>query len=254
MGAGYRRSGDAGLRASIRATRGFRRPLAWGLLLSAGLHAAAYPLVALLSIPGLPRQSLQEWPLKTLELPPLVEIPAPPEEVRRPDLPLPPELTLDGNLRITASGIRSADVGVDAPPTVTTGKADISLVRYDVPPLLGNRSQFGALVWNFYPRELQRARVEGAVELAMFVDMRGRVTDVRVEESSGHASMDDAAKQLAYRMEFLPAVMRDQLVGVWVHQRICFLLPHREASMTPAAAAIVRSTAATQCREASVRR
>jgi TonB family protein len=88
----------------------------------------------------------------------------------------------------------------------------------------------------------------------MFIDVHGRVGLVRVEESSGFPRMDDAARQLADRMEFLPALMRDQLVGVWVRQRICFLLPKRAAATSRAAAAMLRSTIAADCPGAAPRR
>lgn len=254
MSARDRRTGEPGRRASVRASRGFRRPLAWGLVISAVLHVIFYPLLALISIPGLPGRAMQDWPLSTLELPPLVEIPDPPETVRRPELPVPRSLSLDEDLRIEAAVTGSAtDVGLGPPPAVQAEAADIDLVRYDVPPMLGNRSQFARLVWNFYPLELQRAGVEGAVELAMFIDVHGRVGDVRVEESSGFPKMDDAARHLAYRMQFLPALMRDQLVGVWVHQRVCFLLPRRAAATSPAGAAQRRQTVA-ECGAPAARR
>jgi protein TonB len=93
-----------------------------------------------------------------------------------------------------------------------------------------------------YPIELQRAGVEAAVVLVLFIDDRGRVGQVRVEESSGYSTLDDAAREIVLQLEFLPALMRDQLVGVWVHQRICFVLPKRDATRSPAAAAKLRPT------------
>jgi len=243
MGEWDRRSRDWRNRASVRAGRRFRKPLALGLALSAGLHLVSYPVLGLLSIPGLPHRIAPRWSIAALELPPLVRIPKPPELVARPKLPLPPMVTFNDDLRIQASVAPSGEmVDVGPPPDVALDGADAGFVRYDIPPLLGNRDQFGRMVWYFYPLELQRAGVEGAVELAIFIDKEGRVSNVRVEGSSGWPRMDEAALQLAHRMEFLPALMRDQLVGVWVHQRVCFLLPKRDASMTPAAAAVARST------------
>lgn len=243
MGERERRSRDWRNRASVRAGRRFRKPLALGLTLSAGLHLASYPVLGLLSIPGLPHGMAPRWSIATLELPPLVRIPKPPELVARPKLPLPPLVTFNDDLRIQASVAASgAMVDVGPPPDVALAGADVGFVRYDIPPLLGNRDQFGRMVWYFYPLELQRAGVEGAVELAIFIDKEGQVSNVRVEGSSGWPRMDEAALQLANRMEFLPALMRDQLVGVWVHQRVCFLLPKRDPSMTPAAAVIARRT------------
>lgn len=227
----------------MRAGRRFRKPLAWGLAFSAGLHLAFYPVIGFLSVPGLPYELTPQWSIATIELPPLVRIPKPPELVPRPRLPLPPSIGFDDDLSIRASVAASPEmVNVSPPPSVTVPGTEPGFVRYDVPPLLGNRDQFGRMLWYFYPLELQRAGVEGAVELAIFIDAEGRVSSVRVEDSSGWPRMDEAALQLAHRMEFLPALMRDQLVGVWVHQRVCFLLPKRDAAMTPAAAAIAGAT------------
>jgi TonB family protein len=216
------------------------------LALSAGLHLTFHPVLGLLSIPGLPYELAPAWSIATLELPPLVRIPKPPELVARPRLPLPPAVTFNDDLGIQASVAASGKmVDVGPPPDVEVAGADVAdvgFVRYDVPPLLGNRDQFGRMVWYFYPLELQRAGIEGAVELAVFIDKEGQVSKVRVEGSSGWPRMDEAALQLAHRMEFLPALMRDQLVGVWVRQRVCFLLPKRDPAMTPAAAAVVGST------------
>ena len=130
------------------------------------------------------------------------------------------------------------------PPPRALSRDDLSpsFVRYDVPPLLGNRKAFGRIVRRSYPIELQRAGVEAAVVLVLYIDDRGRVGQVRVEESSGYSTLDDAAREIVLQLEFLPALMRDQLVGVWVHQRICFVLPKRDATWSPAAAAKLRPT------------
>lgn len=207
------------------------------MALSVGFHLASYPVLGLLTIPGVPHHSMPRWSLATLEPPPLVRIPARPEPVVRPDLPLPPPVGFDEGLRIQSSlSILARTVEIPPPPNVTVTDAEAGFRRYDVPPLLGNRDQFGRMVWYFYPLELQRARVEGVVELAIFIDEEGRVSNVRVDDSSGWPRMDEAALQLAQRMEFLPALVRDKLVGVWVHQRVCFLLPKRASATTRAAA------------------
>lgn len=226
--------------ASERSARRFRKPLAWGLTLSLGLHVSGFPLLSRLSIPGLPRTASRQWSVATvIDYPPVVEVPSPPESVERPDLPLPPPVGLDDGIRIGAS-VKGLPAGVEVgpPPGVRPSAGPMDFVSYDVPPLLGNRDQFGRMVWYLYPLELQRAGIEGEVELAIFIDEAGIVGEVRLEKSSGWPRMDDAALRLAERMEFLPALMRDRLVGVWVHQRVCFVLPHRDAAMTPAAAAI----------------
>ncbi len=212
-----------------------------------GLHVVFLPLLGRGRIPGLPHVPRQEWPLTTVRLPPVVQIPEPPAPVVRPALPLPPKVDLEGDLALPSidPSLVGFDREVAVPPPRALSRDDLSpsFVRYDVPPLLGNRKAFGRIVERSYPIELQRAGVEAAVVLVLYIDDRGRVGQVRVEESSGYSTLDDAAREIVLQLEFLPALMRDQLVGVWVHQRICFVLPKRSATRSPAAAAKLRPIA-----------
>ncbi len=207
---------------------------------------AFLPLLGRVRIPGLPNVSRQEWPFTTVRLPPAVEIPEPPAPVVHPALPLPPEVHLEGDLAVRSiePSLVSPDQGVSVPPPRALSRDDLSpsFVRYDVPPLLGNREAFGRIVERSYPIELQRAGVEAAVVLVLYIDDRGRVGQASVKESSGYSTLDDAAQEIVLRLEFLPALMRDRLVGVWVQQRICFVLPKRDASLSRAAAATLRPT------------
>ncbi len=248
MGSGRnQRSVEWGVSTPLRSSREYRTALVWGWVLSVGLHVAFLPLLGRVRIPGLPYVSRQEWPFTTVRLPPAVRIPEPPAPVVHPALPLPPEVDLEGDLAVRSiePALVSPDRGVSVPPPPALAGDDLSpsFVRYDVPPLLGNREAFGRIVERSYPIELQRAGVEAAVVLVLYIDDRGRVGQVRLEESSGYSTLDDAAREIVLQLEFLPALMRDQLVGVWVQQRICFVLPKRNATRSPAAAAMLRPTA-----------
>ncbi len=235
------RSVEWGGSTPLRSSREYRTALAWGLVLSVGLHVVFLPLLGRVRIPGLPHVPRQEWPLTTVRLPPAVQIPEPPAPVVRPALPLPPKVDLEGGLAVRSIDPLwvSFDREVSVPPPRALSLDDLSpsFVRYDVPPLLGNREAFGRIVRRSYPIELQRAGVEAAVVLVLYIDDRGRVGQVRVEESSGYSTLDDSAREIVLQLEFLPALMRDQLVGVWVHQRICFVLPKLDATRSLAAAA-----------------
>jgi protein TonB len=247
MGSGRdQRSVEWGGSRPLRSSREYRTALAWGLVLSVGLHMVFLPLLGRVRIPGLPHVPRQEWPLTTVRLPPAVQIPEPPAPVVRPALPLPPKVDLEGGLAVRSIDPSwvSFDREVSVPPPRALSRDDLSpsFVRYDVPPLLGNREAFGRIVRRSYPIELQRAGVEAAVVLVLYIDDRGRVGQVRVEESSGYSTLDDAARGIVLQLEFLPALMRDKLVGVWVHQQICFVLPKRDATRSPAAAARLRPT------------
>ena len=121
MGSGRdQRSVEWGGSRPVRSSREYRTALAWGLVLSVGLHVAFLPLLGRVRIPGLPHVSRQEWPLTTVRLPPAVQIPEPPAPVVHPALPLPPENRLarrpeDPHPRIAPTGGIDLDPW-DAPP------------------------------------------------------------------------------------------------------------------------------------------
>ena len=62
----------------------------------------------------------------------------------------------------------------------------------------------------------------GTVRVHRFLDQDGRVQDRRIDVSSGHAAIDDAALAVAEVYEFSPALNRDQKVPVWVSFPITF--------------------------------
>ena len=55
-----------------------------------------------------------------------------------------------------------------------------------------------------------------------FIDADGDVQDVRINESSGHPALDDAALRVADVYRFTPALNRDERVPVWVSFPITF--------------------------------
>jgi protein TonB len=56
-----------------------------------------------------------------------------------------------------------------------------------------------------YPAGLAEAGVEGMVILRVAVSAEGRATEVRVEKSSGHVTLDDAAMARVREWRFTPA-------------------------------------------------
>ena len=105
-------------------------------------------------------------------------------------------------------------------PTGTdgAGPAEPSYVPRDVEPRLLNGEELS---------EALRERVadggpEGSATLMMFIDRRGRVTETRVEESSGHEELDATAEEVMKLARFEPAKNGDEAVSVWVLQRVQF--------------------------------
>lgn len=167
---------------------------------------------------------------------PRVEVPPPPEPIPRPPEPLIPAVEVqDARLAPAASPPAAALELAAAPALPESLLAKPSFVRSGVPPLLENRAQFETRLERYYPAALRDAGVQGVVGLALFVDEYGKVVRTMVDESSGHAALDEAAAVMASEMRFLPALHRDRLVAVWISQRICFVILDRPwEELTPA--------------------
>lgn len=57
----------------------------------------------------------------------------------------------------------------------------------------------------FYPREAVARNIEGEVLILIIIDETGHVSAARVEESSGHKILDDAALRAVRSLRSLPA-------------------------------------------------
>jgi protein TonB len=66
------------------------------------------------------------------------------------------------------------------------------------------------------------AGVGGAVVLWIYIDEDGRVLRTVLAETSGYDQLDEAAQQVASKMEWSPALNRDKKTAVWLAQAIDF--------------------------------
>jgi len=73
-----------------------------------------------------------------------------------------------------------------------------------------------------YPPLLRDAGIGGTVRVYFFIDENGTVQDTRIDQSSGHQALDDAALEVAGIYRFSPALNRDKKVPVWVSFPITF--------------------------------
>ncbi len=73
-----------------------------------------------------------------------------------------------------------------------------------------------------YPPLLRDAGIGGTVRVYFFIDEDGNVQDFRVDQSSGHQALDDAAIAVAGVYRFSAALNRDKKVPVWVSFPITF--------------------------------
>lgn len=111
------------------------------------------------------------------------------------------------------------DAGTGAPgPGTGAGKGDVGLVapRFDAAYLNNPRPE--------YPRIARRMGEQGRVLLNVFVSAAGTAEKVEIRTSSGHARLDQAAREAVQRWKFVPARRGDEPVSAWVIVPISFVL------------------------------
>jgi protein TonB len=73
-----------------------------------------------------------------------------------------------------------------------------------------------------YPPLLRGAGIGGMTVLWFHIGTDGRVTEVRVANTSGHEALDKAAAAVGRVMQFSPGMNRDTPVEVWVQIPVTF--------------------------------
>lgn len=190
--------------ASDRFRREGRLRTAVGLAASAAAH-----LLLLAALSGL-RPSSPIVPVRETRLvelppveapasprPPRVEVPAPRASIQRPGPP----------------------VAVRTPGSLQAPE----WTPHDVPPRLLNPSEVQAVLEE-RTLGLPAAEEERLVVLWLYVERSGEVTKLRLQRSSGLTVVDRAAREVADRMRFRPALFRGRRVPVWIAQPIRFFL------------------------------
>lgn len=217
---------DAGPAASPRGGRPpARRTFLAGLLASAAVHGV---LAAVVSFPGPEGGDAADRTevFRHVELPPRVDVPAAPEAVPRPPEPRPRDVDVEESPARSGTPVPAPPPGAAPhPPDVPAVPADErpALAEADVPPVMEAPEELRERLRRRYPDRLRDLERGGVVELEFFVDERGDVARVEVKESSGHRRLDRTAREITEEVTFLPAMVRDRAVGLWVRQRICFV-------------------------------
>jgi protein TonB len=113
----------------------------------------------------------------------------------------------------TPGGATGSAPGVESAPVFTP---------FTVAPILRNRDEFARELMRNYPAILREAGIGGEVLVWLLIDVSGNVLRANLTQSSGHATLDQAALKVALTMKFTPAKNRDQTVQVWVSLPIRF--------------------------------
>jgi protein TonB len=195
----------------------------WGSMIAATLiHFGAFAFWPELTAEDF---SVTSAELESIELPPEIEIPPPPQAISRPATPVIAEATIDEDITIEMTDFESNPVE-DLPPPPEEAGTDLSaqptFTPFTVAPEIQNRNEVIRAMEREYPPLLRDAGIGGTVRVYFFIDEGGRVQDTRIDQSSGHQALDQAALNVAEVYQFSPALNRDQRVPVWVSFPITF--------------------------------
>ena len=163
--------------------------------------------------------------MEAIDIPPEVEIPPPPEAIARPATPVIADAVIEEDITIAITTFEENPVE-DLPPPPSEVETDISaaptFTPYTVKPGLKNEREVQRALEREYPPLLRDAGIGGTVRVHFFITEEGVVQDTRIDQSSGHSALDEAALRVADVFEFTPALNRDKKVPVWISLPITF--------------------------------
>ena len=199
----------------------------WGAMaVAALLHGAMFAFFPKMTS-GNVSFSVEE--LQTVDLPPEVDIPPPPEAISRPATPVVGSANISEDITIASTTFEENPVNNLPPPPTTGGGVmaeDIAkaptFTPFTVAPRLTNNAEVARALERNYPPLLRDAGIGGEVNVWFFIDEDGKVLKTQVNESSGYPALDDAAVKVGQMMVFTPAQNRDKKVQVWVSIPIKF--------------------------------
>lgn len=118
--------------------------------------------------------------------------------------------------------VQESSSAVEPTTTATETSAGPTFTPFTVAPSIVNREEVVAAMEKQYPPLLREAGIGGTVRVYFFINEEGTVEDTRIQESSGHEALDQAALNVAATYRFAPALNRDEPVPVWVVFPITF--------------------------------
>ena len=176
-----------------------------------GIHVVfAFALIAGTAVKYVPQfeQLLQSELIKPEELPPPKEPPPPPPDFKPPPVMPPPSLDLP------------TVIGPPSQTAISTPKPAAEPVKAAPPPIIQARvakgSNLGEACSSYYPSASRRLSEEGSVVLLVYIAPNGRVSETKVETSSGIARLDEAAEKCVKAQgRFEPQRVGSEPVGSW---------------------------------------
>ena len=134
-------------------------------------------------------------------------------------------LALSGCGVESPAGLQPNAPGVDA-AALDAGRQPItdtpSFTPFDNAPMVSNREYVSQLLEQEYPALLRTAGIEGRTIVWLQLDETGVVQRVTVNQTSGHAALDEAALRVARAITFSPAQLNGRPTPVWVSIPVSF--------------------------------
>jgi protein TonB len=160
---------------------------------------------------------LREETIEVIDIPDIVDIPPPPQELPKPQVPI--EAAPDAEVEDDVEIAETMPDNFDGPlPDMGGGGGEAqSFQVFDTKPEL---IKFVAPVYTEFARE---ARISGVVYVDVLVGTDGRVKQVRLQRGA-HPLLDKAALEAARKAQFTPGKQRDIPVEVWVTLPYGFIL------------------------------
>jgi periplasmic protein TonB len=179
-----------------------------------------------------PRLSVADWqrPSTVMDvLPPVHEyqIPPPPEEIARPQVPVVGSVDVSADVTLPEMGELFRERPELPPPPIqaaSAGDATPPFTPYSVAPELraAQRTELQRYLERNYPPALRDAGIGARAVLWVHIDEQGNVRETRVVQSSGYPAFDAVASEALQHVRFSPALNRDERVPVWIQLPIQF--------------------------------
>jgi len=143
-----------------------------------------------------------------------------------------------GLFTLIAAAVGLQACGIESPVTIDEGAIGVqgavaegeavnirdkpTFTPFTVAPSITNREEVVAAMIREYPPLLRDAGIGGRVGVYFFINQDGRVEQVRLDESSGHPALDEAALNVGGAYQFTPAMNGELPTPVWVSFPITF--------------------------------
>ena len=162
-----------------------------------------------------------EEAIQLVEIPDEIDIPPPPPEVERPELPaIPVEPEVRSDVETPREPLPPTTLDPFVPPAAVPPPVE-SFVAFDTPP------QRVEVVEPVYPEIARELHAQGTVLVQVTVDETGQVIDAVVVESTTIEALEQAALKAARASQFKPAKQRDVPVKARIVIPFRFVLKSR---------------------------